>query len=53
MKIFLYVLISLIAIALLFCIAVLIDGAINHFGFYETLCRWFGHGSGFAKLFGK
>lgn len=46
-------LLGLIAVALVFCAAVLIRGAINHVGFYDQLCLWFGHGSAFAKLFIK
>ena len=51
--IFLTILVWTVSVALVFSIVVLIAGTINHVDFYEQLCLWFGHESGFAKIFIK
>ena len=53
MKSFLVVLCVLLACIFLFCIAVLVAGTVNKVDFYDQLCLWFGHESGFARIFGK
>ena len=34
-----------------FTVTVLIASAVNQVAFYDQLCLWFGHESGFARIF--
>ena len=43
----------ILVIAIGFALTVLIASLINNVGFYDQLCLWFGHESGFAKIFIK
>lgn len=53
MKIFWTIVLSVLFLVVAFALTVLIASAINKVGFYDQLCLWFGHGSGFAKIFNK
>ena len=49
----LLVLVCVLVVAVAFALTVLIASLINNVGFYDQLCLWFGHESGFAKIFIK